>query len=91
LLVAGAAVSATTNKRFRDTVQESPVARLDNRLALAVADFVRTPAGAARRCALRAEFFARNPGGATLARRFDKAFDAAAQQRAGQPFCPVTR
>jgi hypothetical protein len=91
LLVAGAAVSATTNKRFRDTVQESPVARLDDRLALAVADFDRTPAGAARRCALRAEFFALNPGGTTLARRFDKAFDAAARQRAGQPFCPVTR
>ncbi|MFI5888853.1 hypothetical protein ACIA5D_01900 [Actinoplanes sp. NPDC051513] len=87
VLVAAAAVSATTNKRFRDTVMESPVARLDDRLAQEVADFDKTPSGAARRCALRAEFLALNPGGATLARRFDTAFDAAAQQRAGQPFC----
>ncbi|WP_433369186.1 hypothetical protein ACQPZX_43005 [Actinoplanes sp. CA-142083] len=87
LLVAGAAVSATTNKRFRDTVMESPVARLDDRLAQEVADFDKTPAGALRRCGLRAEFLTLNPGGAAVARRFDKAFDAAAEQRAGQPFC----
>jgi hypothetical protein len=91
LLVAGAAVTATVNKRFADTVMESPIARLDDRLAQEVADFDRTPAGAARRCALRTDFLALNPGGAALARRFDKAFDTAAQQRAGQPFCAVTR
>ncbi|WP_433297027.1 hypothetical protein ACQP2F_39915 [Actinoplanes sp. CA-030573] len=91
VLVAGCAVSATVNKRFRDTVMESPIARLDNRLAEAVADFDTTPAGAADRCALRARFFALNPGGAGLARRFDKSFDAAAEQRAGAPFCPTAR
>jgi hypothetical protein len=91
LLVAGAAVSATVNKRFRDTVMESPIAQLDDRLAQSVVDFDRTPDGATRRCALRAEFLALNPGGTSLSRRFDKAFDAAAQQRAGVPFCPVTR
>jgi hypothetical protein len=90
VLMAGCAVSATVNKRFRDTVLESPIARLDDRLAQEVADFDPSPAGAARRCALRSEFFALNPGGATLARRFDIAFDAAARQRAGLPFCPVT-
>jgi len=90
VLMAGCAVSATANKRFRDTVLASPVARLDDRLAQEVADFDPTPAGAARRCALRAEFFALNPGGVALARRFDIAFDAAARQRAGQPFCTVT-
>jgi len=90
VLMAGCAVSATVNKRFRDTVLRSPIARLDDRLAQEVADFDPTPAGAARRCASRAEFFALNPGGAELARRFDTAFDAAARQRAGQPFCPVT-
>jgi hypothetical protein len=90
VLIAGCAVSATVNKRFRDTVMTSPVARLDDRLAQEVADFDPTPAGAARRCALRTEFFALNPGGARLARRFDVAFDAAARQRTGQPFCPVT-
>jgi hypothetical protein len=91
LLVAGCAVSATVNKRFRDTVMASPIAQLDDRLAQAVVDFDRTPAGAAQRCALRAEFFRLNPGGTTLARRFDQSFDAAARQRAGVPFCPVTR
>jgi hypothetical protein len=90
VLVAGCAVTATVNKRFRDTMLESPVARLDDRLAQEVADFDPTPAGAARRCALRTEFLALNPGGTTPARRFDVAFDAAARQRAGQPFCPVT-
>jgi len=49
-----------------------------------------TPAGAARHCARRAEFLALNPGGARVARRFDLAFDTAAEQRAGRPFCPVT-
>jgi hypothetical protein len=90
VLVAGCAVTATVNRRFRDTVMETPIARLDDRLAQEVADFDPTPAGAARRCALRTEFFALNPGGTTLARRFDLAFDAAAGQRAGQPFCPVS-
>ncbi|WP_157437157.1 hypothetical protein [Actinoplanes subtropicus] len=90
VLVAGCAVTATVNKRFRDTVMASPVARLDDRLAQEVADFDPTAAGAARRCALRAEFLAVNPGGARVARRFDTAFDAAARQRAGRPFCPVT-
>ena len=90
VLVAGCAVSATANKRFRDTLLASPIARLDDRLALEIADFDPTPAGATRRCALRAEFFALNPGGDTLARHFDLAFDTAARQRAGRPFCPVT-
>ncbi|MFF5293430.1 hypothetical protein [Paractinoplanes globisporus] len=91
VLVAGSAVSATANKRFRDTVMESPIARLDDRLAQEVVDFDPTPAGAVRRCALRDEFFALNPGGKSLARRFDTSLDTAARQRAGQPFCPVTR
>ena len=47
-----------------------------------------TPAGAARRCALRAEFFAMFADTPFSLRRFDQAFDAAARQRAGVAFCP---
>ena len=88
LLAAGAAVSATANKRFRDTVAATPAARLDDRLAQAVTEFDPTPAGAARRCQLRAEFFALFQAAPFSLRRFDQAFDAAAGQRAGVPFCP---
>jgi hypothetical protein len=87
LLAAGATVSATANKRFRDTVMATPAARLDDRLAQAVADFDPTPAGARHRCELRAEFFAMFAGVPFSLRRFDKSFDTAAEQRAGVPFC----
>ena len=89
VVLAGAAtVSATANKRFRDTVMNTPAARLDDRLAQAIADFDPTPAGAARRCELRAEFFALFADVPFSLRRFDQAVDAAARQRAGVPFCP---
>ncbi len=91
LLAAGATVSATANKRFRDTVMATPAARLDDRLAQAMADFDPTPAGAARRCALRAEFFAMFADAPFSLRRFDKSFDTAAEQRAGVPFCVTGR
>ncbi|GIE93658.1 hypothetical protein [Paractinoplanes rishiriensis] len=89
LLLAGtASVSAAANKRFRDKVAATPAARLDDRLAQSVAEFDPTPAGAARRCALRAEFFAMFAGTPFSLRRFDQSFNRAAQQRAGVPFCP---
>jgi hypothetical protein len=91
LLAVGAAGSATANKRFRDSVAGSAAARLDLRLAEAMTDFDPTPAGAARRCALRAEFFARFADAPFSLRRFDQSFDAAAVQRAGVPFCPRGR
>jgi hypothetical protein len=88
LLVATATVSAAANKRFRDSVAATPAARLDVQLAQAVADFDPTPAGAARRCALRAEFFVMFASAPFSLRRFDQSFDRAARQRAGVPFCP---
>ncbi|MGX6604152.1 hypothetical protein ACWKSP_18755 [Micromonosporaceae bacterium Da 78-11] len=92
LLAGSATVSATANKRLRDTVTATPAARLDNRLAQAMADFDPTPAGAARRCALRAEFFVMFADAPFSLRRFDQALDAAARQQAAVPFCPgVTR
>ena len=88
LLACGATVSAAADKRFRDTVMNTAAARLDDRLAQAMADFDPTPAGAARRCELRGEFFAMFRAAPFSLRRFDQAFDAAAEQRAGVPFCP---
>ena len=88
LLACGATVSAAADKRFRDTVMGTAAARLDDRLAQAMTDFDPTPAGAARRCELRGEFFTMFRAAPFSLRRFDQAFDAAAEQRAGVPFCP---
>ncbi|NMO52570.1 hypothetical protein HH310_15380 [Actinoplanes sp. TBRC 11911] len=89
VLLAGAGtVSATANKRYRDTAMAKPAAVLANRIAQEMADFDRSPAGAARRCALRAEFAALYPGERYPLARFDMSLDTAARQRAGVPFCP---
>jgi hypothetical protein len=88
LLACGATVSAAADKRFRDNVMNTAAARLDDRLAQSMADFDPTPAGAARRCELRTEFFALFRTAPFSLRRFDQAFDTAAEQRAGVPFCP---
>ncbi|GAA2623259.1 hypothetical protein GCM10010436_29760 [Paractinoplanes durhamensis] len=88
LFAAMATVSATANKRFRDEVMDTPAARLDDRLAQAMADFDPTPAGQDRRCALRAEFFTLFADVPFSQYRFDQSFDVAAQQEAGVPFCP---
>jgi hypothetical protein len=88
VLAVGGTLSAAANKRFRDTVMNTPAARLDDRLAQAMADFDPTPAGQARRCELRDEFFTMFRTTPFSLRRFDQAFDTAAEQRAGQPFCP---
>jgi hypothetical protein len=90
LLTGAATASATANKRFRDTVMSTEAARLDDRLAQAMADFDPTPAGAARRCALRAEFFTLFAAAPFSQRRFDQAFTSAAEQRAGVPFCAIS-
>jgi hypothetical protein len=87
VLALGGTVSAAANKRFRDSVMNTPAARLDDRLAQAMADFDPTPAGQARRCELRDEFFAMFASTPFSLRRFDQAFDTASEQRAGQPFC----
>nr|WP_296068202.1 hypothetical protein [uncultured Actinoplanes sp.] len=87
LLAVTGSVSATANKRFRDTTMASPAAVLADRVAQEMADFDRSPAGAVRRCALRTEFAALHPGSAYTLARFDKALDTAARQRSGMPFC----
>jgi hypothetical protein len=87
VLALGGTVSAAANKRFRDNVMNTPAARLDDRLAQAMADFDPTAAGAARRCELRDEFFTLFKSTPFSLRRFDQAFNTASEQRAGQPFC----
>jgi hypothetical protein len=88
LFAAVGTVSATANKRFRDAVMATPAARLDDRLAQAVADFDPTAEGQARRCALRGEFFAMFADAPFSQYRFDQSFDQAAEQKAGVQFCP---
>jgi hypothetical protein len=88
VLALGGTVSAAANKRFRDNVMNTAAARLDDRLAQAMADFDPTAAGAARRCALREEFYAMFKSAPFSLRRFDQAFNTASEQQAGQPFCP---
>jgi hypothetical protein len=87
VLALGGTVSAAANKRFRDNVMNTPAARLDDRLAQAMADFDPTAAGAARRCELRDEFFTMFKSTPFSLRRFDQAFNTAAEQKAGQKFC----
>lgn len=89
LLVVTATVSAGVNKRYRDAATRAEAGKLANRIAAEMADFDRTPAGAARRCALRAEFFAQNPDLEFSRKRFDESLTVAAEQRAGMPFCPT--
>lgn len=88
VLVLAGGVSAAANKRLRDTVMGTPAARLDDRLAQSMADFDPSPAGIARRCELRDEFFLMFAKTPFSLRRFDESFDAAAKQRAGRRYCP---
>ncbi|GAA0570777.1 hypothetical protein GCM10010172_64040 [Paractinoplanes ferrugineus] len=88
LFTAVGTVSATANKRFRDDVMATPAARLDDRLAQAIAEFEPTAAGQIRRCALRGEFFTLFADAPFSQYRFDQSFDQAAEQKAGVPFCP---
>jgi hypothetical protein len=92
LLAVTATVSATANKRYRDRTMAAPSAILADRLSQEMTDFDHTPAGDARRCALRAEFRSMYATFPYSLSRFDVSFDAAARQRAGVPFCTgVTR
>jgi hypothetical protein len=88
LFAATATISAAANKRQRDTAMTSPAARLADRVAVEMADFDATPEGAARRCALRAQFVKMHADSPFSIRRFDESLETAARQRADVPFCP---
>jgi hypothetical protein len=82
-----ATASTAANKSYRDQLATREPARLANRVAAEMADFDRTPAGDARRCALRAEFRTRYAASAFSLKRFDQSLDTAAAQQAGVRFC----
>ncbi len=88
ILAATATVSAAANKRQRDTTMASPAARLADRVAVEMADFDPSPAGAARRCALRADFLELYAGSPFSVRRFDESLEVTSRQRADVAFCP---
>jgi hypothetical protein len=91
VLALAATVSTAANKSYRDQLAVREPALLANRIAGEMADFDRTPAGDARRCALRAEFRTLYAGSAFSLRRFDESLNAASEQQAGRPFCEAAR
>jgi hypothetical protein len=90
-LALAATVSTAANKSYRDQLAPREPALLANRIAGEMADFDRTPAGNARRCALRAEFRTLYADSAFSRKRFDQSLDVAAEQQAGKPFCEADR
>jgi hypothetical protein len=84
-------VSTAANKTYRDQLAGREPALLANRIAGEMADFDRTAAGDARRCALRAEFRALYADSAFSLKRFDQSLDVAAEQQAARRFCEAAR
>ncbi|GAB1693948.1 hypothetical protein [Krasilnikovia sp. M28-CT-15] len=84
-VLAGAG-SAAANRRYLTDRVSSRAAIVNNAVAHEVADFDRSAAGDARRCALRAEFAGTDPRGVA---RFDAAVNQATAQMYGRPFCAV--
>ena len=91
VLVLAATVSTAANKSYRDQLAGREPALLANRIAGEMADFDRTAAGDARRCALRAEFRTLYADSAFSLKRFDQSLDVAAEQQAGRRFCEAAR
>ncbi len=91
LLALAATGSTAANKSYHDQLAPGQPAVLANRIAAEMADLDRTPAGDARRCALRAEFRARYARSPFSLKRFDESLDVAARQQAGVRFCEVVR
>jgi hypothetical protein len=90
-LALAATVSTAANKSYRDQLAVREPALLANRIAGEMADFDRTPAGDARRCALRGEFRTLYAHSAFSLQRFDESLDVASEQQAGMPFCGAAR
>jgi hypothetical protein len=93
-LVLAGTFSAAANKDFRDRASHGPWPYLHDRIAQEVADFDPTPAGNARRCALRTTFIqtsAHNNQGVGVnereVRRFDVSLNRATILLAGVRFC----
>ncbi|HEU4347698.1 MAG TPA: hypothetical protein VFR35_07910 [Actinoplanes sp.] len=91
ILALSATLSAAANQRYADSYGTRQPALLANRLAQEMAAFDRSPAGDGRRCALRTEFRALYADSPFSLTRFDQAFNQAARQQAGVPFCTGAR
>jgi hypothetical protein len=92
VLVVAGAFSVAANKDFRDGGDAGRYPYLHDRIAQEVAGFDPTPAGDARRCALRDAFIrtsiANHHGvDAPELERFDVSLDRATRQLAGHRFC----
>ncbi|WP_433297013.1 hypothetical protein ACQP2F_39885 [Actinoplanes sp. CA-030573] len=92
VLVLAGTVSAAANEDFRDATAAGRYPYLYDRIAQEVAGFDRTPAGDARRCALRAAFIqtsTANHHGVNQreVERFDMSLDRATRQLSGRRFC----
>jgi hypothetical protein len=84
VLVVAGTMSVAANQDFRDASGGGRFPYLYDRIAQEVAGFDRTPAGNARRCALRDAFrHVDSPDG----ERFDMSLDRATQLLAGRRFC----
>ena len=91
-LVAAGAVSAAANQGFHDGTSAGGFPYLHDRIAQEVADFDLTPAGDARRCALREQFtktsIANHHGvDAPELERFDVSLNRATERLHGRRFC----
>jgi hypothetical protein len=84
LLVVAGTISAAANKDFRDATRGGRFPYLYDRIAQEVAGFDPTPAGNARRCALRAAFKTVN---FSNVERFDVSLDRATRLLDGRRFC----
>jgi hypothetical protein len=93
VLVLAGTVTVAANKDFRDASAAGEFPYLHDRIALEVADFDPTPAGDARRCALRDAFISTSTANHQGIRnireveRFDVSVNRATRQLAGRPFC----
>ena len=84
VLVVAGTVSAAANKDFRDASAGGRFPYLYDRVAQEVAGFDRTPAGDARRCALRDAFLQVD---SRDGERFEMSLDRATRLLAGRRFC----
>ena len=93
VLVLAGTVATAANQDYRELAGRGRFPYLHDRIAQEVADFDRTPAGDARRCALRADFITTSTAdhhGVLNQReveRFDVSLDRATRQVAGRRFC----
>jgi hypothetical protein len=87
LLALAATLSTAANQRYAGTLSAGQPAILANRLAQEMADFDRSPAGDARRCALRTQFRTLYADSPFSLMRFDQAFNQAARQKGVVRFC----